>query len=189
MPGSMIHLITANKVKPDGSTLYYLGNIAPDAVIDWHDKDITHFRNLEDRQSALAAFAQKVTNDFSEGVLLHLYLDWKWDTVIRQKYIDEVGDDWFVPYRNELSLSGSYAFHNTKWAKQIWYDMDLIDVSSYGVTPCASVMDVKKFLSLNNKWHNENAIGPSLAFPPNIINEFTDEVAREYIDWRNSKKI
>lgn len=38
MPGSMIHLIVANKVRPNASDLFYLGNIAPDTVNDWRMK-------------------------------------------------------------------------------------------------------------------------------------------------------
>lgn len=37
----MIHLLMAYKVKPNGSTLFYIGNLAPDAVTNWKDKDIT----------------------------------------------------------------------------------------------------------------------------------------------------
>ena len=116
----MIHLLVANKFNTSGSALFYLGNIAPDAVVDWHDKDVSHFRDMEDRQPALLSLAKETTGDFAEGVLLHLYCDWKWDTGIRQKYIGETGDDWFVLYRNELSLAGSYAFHHTEWAKRLW---------------------------------------------------------------------
>ncbi len=35
------------------------------------------------------------TDDFAEGVLLHLYTDWKWDIAARDKFIEEVGGDWF----------------------------------------------------------------------------------------------
>ena len=180
----MIHLFAAKKVHPDGSTLFYIGNLAPDAVIDWHDKDIVHFRNVEDRQSALISLAKDTSGDFAEGILLHLYLDWKWDEIVRQKYIEKTGDDWFIPYRNELSLAGSYAFHNTGWAKQLWIDMGAFDINSYGITPCASADDVKNFISRNNKWHNDNITEPSPAFPPDLIDEFTSHIAKEFIDWR-----
>ena len=184
MPGSMIHLLVANKVNPRGSTLFYLGNIAPDAVVGWHDKDITHFRNLDDRQPSLISLANDTISDFDEGILLHLYFDWKWDFIVLQKYINETGDDWLIPYRNELSLSGNYAFHNTGWAKQLWHDMDALDKDSYGTTPGASADDVKNFINRNNKWHNENITEPSTAFPPGMIERFTTRIANEYIVWR-----
>jgi len=75
MPGSMIHLLVAKKANPNGSALFFLGNIAPDAVVDWHDKDVTHFRDLKDRQPALISFAKETAGGYAEGVLLHLYSD------------------------------------------------------------------------------------------------------------------
>jgi len=184
MPGLMLHLLIANKVTTNGSPLYHLGNIAPDAVADWHNKDITHFRNLDDRQPALISLAQNTFGDFAEGVLLHLYFDWKWDTVVRQKFIDKIGDDWFIPYRNELSFADSYAFHHTEWAKRVWRDMDMLNVNVFGATPGASSSEVKDFVSRNNNWYNENIKGPSSAFTPNLIESFTTDIATEYVIWR-----
>ena len=184
MPCSMIHLFAAKKVRPEGSTLFYIGNLAPDAVNNWHDKDIVHFRNVEDRQSALISLAKETSGDFVEGILLHLYCDWKWDDTVRQKYVDKIGSDWFAPYRNELSLAGGYAFHNTSWAKQLWIDMDSLDTNYYGTTPRATVADVKNFVNRNNKWHNNNFTEPSPAFPPDLIDEFTTQIANEFVDWR-----
>ena len=189
MPGSMTHLLVAKKVNPNGSALYFLGNIAPDAVDDWHAKDITHFRNLDDRQPALIALAGETVGDFAEGVLLHLYFDWRWDTAVMRNFIAEAGDNWVVSYRKNLGLAGSYTFHNAGWAKQLWNDMDSLDIGSYGITPGATAMDVKEFLGRNNKWHNENAMGPSLAFPPGLIDDFTTQIAREYIEWRKTTKL
>ena len=186
MPCTMIHLIAAKKVCSQGSALYFLGNLAPDAVKDWRDKDVTHFRTLYDRQPALISLAKETAGDFAEGILLHLYLDWKWDEIVRQKFIDEIGDDWFVPYRNELSLAGSYAFHNTMWARQLWNDMDSVDIGSYGNTPQASADDVKDLVSRNSKWHNETITEPSSIFPPVVIDDFTTRIAKEYIEWRTS---
>ena len=184
MPCSMIHLYVAKKVRPEGSTLFYVGNLAPDAVNDWHDKDIVHFRDVDDRQLALILLGKETTGDFAEGILLHLYLDWKWDEIVRQKFIDKIGDNWFVTYRNELSRAGGYAFHNTAWAKQLWIDMDALDTNCYGITPYATVADVKNFISRNNKWHNDNIMEPSPAFPPDMIDEFTTWIAKEYTNWR-----
>jgi len=185
MPGSMIHLIGAKKVKPNGNALYFLGNIAPDAVDDRRDKDITHFRDLNDRGPALISLAKETMGDFAEGVLLHLYFDWRWDATILQKFIDNFGGDWFLPYRNELSLAGSYAFHHYEWAKQLWNDMDLISIGDQGVTPRASAEDVKNFISRNNKWNNENILGPSAAFPPDLIDDFTTQIADEFLKWKS----
>ena len=62
--------------------------------------------------------------------------------------------------------------------------MDALDKDSYGTTPGASADEVKNFVSRNNRWHNENITEPSLAFPPDMIERFTTQIANEYIIWR-----
>jgi len=186
MPGSMIHLLVAKKVNPNGSALFYLGNIAPDAVTSWHEKDISHFRNLEDRLPTLVSFAKETNDEFSEGILLHLYFDWKWDMAVMKNFIVDTGVDWFTSYRNELGLAGSHLFHHTDWAKQLWHDMDNVEISSFGITPHATAEEVKIHVSRNNKWHNDNVTKSSTAFPPELIERFTTQIANEYINWRLS---
>ena len=187
MPGTMIHLFVARKTKPHGSILFFLGNIAPDAVDGRYNKEITHFRNMKDRQPALIAFAKNSLDDFSEGVLLHLFVDWKWETDFMQNYIGDMNThEGFITYRNEMSLVSSYAFHNTHWAKQLWAEMDLFDVNNYGNTPGASAFDVKKYLADRYKWHNESITEPSNVFTPNSIEEFASACAEQYSKWRIS---
>jgi hypothetical protein len=186
MPDSMTHLIVARKINPEGSTVFFLGNLTPDAVVEWPDKDIVHLRDLDDREPTLIALAKETTGDFAEGILLHLYVDWVWDETIRQEHRNKIADDWFTIYRNELSLAGCFSFHNNEWAKQLWHDMDALDVCEYGITPRATTDDVKEYISRNNKWHNETNIGPSPAFPPEIIEEFALKIAKEYPKWRFS---
>lgn len=191
MPGSMIHLLMAHKVNPKGSTLFYMGNIAPDAVINWNEKDITHFRNLPDRSEALAALALKTSpsDDFAEGVLLHLYIDWRWDTLVRDEFIKTVDSDWFAKYREELSLAGGYTFHHTGWAKDLWEQMELFDVYKYGKIPGATAEELRDFISRNNKWHNDNNTESSTAFTPDFINDFIIKIADEYTQWKILQEI
>jgi len=187
MPGTMVHLFVAKKIRPQGSALFYLGNIAPDAVDGRYNKEITHFRNMKDRQPSLIALAKNSFDDFSEGVLLHLFVDWKWETDVIQKHFGDISThEGFIAYRDEMSLVSSYAFHNTKWAKQVWADMDFFDVNNYGNTPGASVTDVKDYLADRYKWHNETITEPSKVFSPNMIEEFASTCADEYSKWRAS---
>jgi hypothetical protein len=187
MPGTMIHLFVAKKIRPRGSILFFLGNIAPDAVDGRYDKEITHFRNIKDRQPALIALVKKSLDDFTEGVLLHLFVDWKWEIEIIQKHIKDINThEGFIAYRDEMSLVSSYAFHNTHWAKQLWVDMDSFDVDSYGDTPGASASDVKKYLADRYKWHSENITEPSTTFPPSMLEEFASTYAEQYSKWRIS---
>jgi len=178
----MIHLITAKKIRPEGSLLYFIGNLAPDAVTDGRDKETVHFRDVKDRRSALCTLAKKTYGDFGEGILLHLFLDWKWDDIVRQRF-NETNGDWYALYLKELSLAGSHAFHNTCWAKQLWADMDAFDIQ-HGIEPYAAAADVHNFISRNNKWHNDNVTGASPAFPPEFIDDFTSCVTKEFIEWK-----
>ncbi len=50
MPGSMIHLMLAREVNPQGSDLFYLGNIAPDAVTDFVKKTAEEFMRWRSNQ-------------------------------------------------------------------------------------------------------------------------------------------
>lgn len=188
MPGSMIHLLTAYKVNPTANVCFWIGNIAPDAVADWQEKEIKHFRNFPDRTDAMMTLARETikTDDFAEGILLHLFLDWKWDISIREDFMKKTGENWFPKYRDELSLAGGFMYHHTAWGKIIWEQMDLYDVSNFKIVDSATNGELKDFISRNKKWHSENNIGPSTAFIPEMIEVFTDKVAKEYVVWRES---
>ncbi len=191
MPGSMIHLLMAHKVKPEGSTLFYAGNLAPDAVTNREDKDITHFRDLQDRSGALAALALQTppSDDFAEGVLLHLYTDWRWDILARDEFIKTAGGDWFPEYRKEISLASWYAFHHTDWANGLWERMDRCEASEYGKIPGATAEEFEDFICRNKKWHMENDSGPSTVFTPEFIEEFIHKIAEEYTQWKILQEI
>jgi hypothetical protein len=45
------------------------------------------------------------------------------------------------------------------------------------------VEDIAQFISHNYKWHEENDIGPSSFFTPDLIEVFTSEVALEFGNW------
>ncbi|MHB1483359.1 MAG: hypothetical protein ACYCYI_01725 [Saccharofermentanales bacterium] len=188
MPGSMIHLLTAYKVNPSANVCFWIGNIAPDAVSDWQEKEIKHFRNFTDRTDAMKNLASKTdrTDSFAEGILLHLFLDWKWDVSVRDDFMKNTGEYWFSKYRDELSLAGGFMYHHVSWSKIIWEQMDLYDVSTFKIVDGATNLELKNFISRNKMWHSENNIGPSIAFIPEMIESFTDKVAEEYVIWRKS---
>ena len=191
MPGSMIHLLLAHKINPKGSVLFYIGNLAPDSVTNWKEKDITHFRNLTDRSESLTSLAVQTSpsDDFNEGVMLHLYMDWRWDIEVRDEFIKKVDSDWFTKYREELSLAGGYAFHHTNWARDLWNQMDNFDAAKYGAIPGATTEELKDFISRNNKWHNDNNTHHSTAFTPDFICEFINRLADEYTQWKILQEI
>ena len=186
MPNSMTHLILARKISKSGDTEYLIGNIAPDAVCDRGIKDSTHFRNITNREPALIELASKTNekDSFSEGILIHLYLDWKWDIRFTNKFFSEIKFGGFQRYREEISLAGSHSFHNEEWSKKVWEDMEFYDMDLYGKVNGAESAEVKEFISRNHKWHSEHVLGPSSIFTPELIEEFTDITAKEYINWR-----
>lgn len=191
MPGSMIHLLMACKINPTGSALFYIGNIAPDAVTNWKEKEIAHFRNLKDRNQALAALALHTppSDDFAEGILLHLYMDWRWDTLARDEFIKTAEGDWFAKYREEISLTSSYAYHHTEWAKDMWKQMELVKPSEYGHIPGATAEELRGFISRSIKWLNDNNTKASTAFTPEFIDDFIDKIADEYTQWKIQQEI
>jgi len=183
MPVTTIHLLVADKVKPNGSALFYVGNCAPDAVPDYRVKDKLHFRN-QDRQTALANLAKETVGEFAEGMLLHLFVDWKWDSNLLGKYIAETDENWFASYRVEKDHLASYYYHNMAQMRQVFDNMMAVDSDSYGTTPGASATDIKNFIERNHKWHCENVLGASQAFPPDVVEHFVTQTAQEYIAWR-----
>jgi len=186
MPGSMIHLLFARVVRPDASPLFNAGTVAPDAVKDRDEKEATHFRNLGDRLPSLTALAQSTDGDFAEGVLLHLWFDWCWDASVREEFIERTGDGWFPKYRDELFFAGGFAYHHTPWAAQTWSDIAGVDQKDYGTVTSACADDINEFIQHNHKWHSENNLAPSEAFPPELINGFITDAVIKYQEWRES---
>jgi RimJ/RimL family protein N-acetyltransferase len=191
MPSLMIHFLMAHKVRPDGSTLFYVGNVAPDTVPNFKEKDITHFRYLSDRSEPLAALALQTppTDDYAEGVLLHLYTDWRWDILARDEFIKMTNGNWFSDYRKEISLAGVYAYHHTDWAESLWERLEACDVSGYGKIPDVTTEDLGEYIRRNNRWHKENDSESSVFFTPEFVDDFVSKVADEYTQWRIAREI
>jgi predicted acetyltransferase len=191
MPGLMTHLLMAHKVNPERSILFYIGNIASDAVTNRKEKDITHFRNLKDRSQVLTALALHTppSDDFAEGILLHLYVDWRWDTLAKDEFVKKVEGDWFTKYREEISLASSYAYHHTEWANALWKQMELVEPSEYGHIPGATGEELKGLISRNIRWHNDNSTEASTAFTPEFIDDFINKIADEYTQWKIQQEI
>jgi hypothetical protein len=186
MPSSMLHLYTANRYNLQSSTLFYIGNIAPDCVYERTAKDRTHLRDRENRLNALheLAITLDMQNDFHVGVLLHLYTDYKWDTEITPEYICNYGgENWFLPYRNEITLSGSNLYHHTPWSAQIWNDMAEYSEKGYQSISDFPCEDIHAFILRNRTWHSENNLEASKAFTPELTKNFAMETANSFRVW------
>lgn len=190
MPSMMIHLLTAHKICADEDPLFCIGTVAPDAISAREDKDITHFRTLKNREKALVNLALNVKCTFDEGVLLHLYLDWLWDNKPLRNYAETHTDDnWFISYRHEIALASSYIYHSKSWSEKVWQKMLSCQKQTYGKAPGASDGEVEAFVKRNYKWHSENNIGPSTAYSPLFVEEFTSHAAEKFSAWYNSIKV
>ena len=77
MPGPMLHLSIAKKVNPNASIGFYVGNLAPDGVREREKKDKAHFYGIPDREKAMKQFALKADNEYLKGMLVYLFVDWK----------------------------------------------------------------------------------------------------------------
>lgn len=191
MPSSMIHLLTAYKFNPKASVAFWIGNIVPDSVSDRIEKDKTHFRDNPDRLNALKNLANmmNLSDELNQGILLHLYLDYYWDSSPMRNYIENYKEgNWFLPYRNEIALAGAWLFHHTHWGENLWDEMLVCPASIYENGYGVVNENVKDFISRNSKWHRENNIGPSSAFTPAFIEEFTSKVAIDFKTWINDIK-
>ncbi len=184
MPASMVHLLTARKVDENAPVLFYIGNIAPDAVSEWKLKDKTHFRDLDDRTDILTGLALRTNaaDPFSQGVLLHLFLDWKWDLApFAQLKEKRAHTDWFTAYRKELSSSGLWLYHHTAWSRPLWEAMASVDPALYGSLDYLTAEDIGKYIRHNFSWHEENKEGPSEVFTPEFVEGFARKTAEEFI--------
>ena len=183
----MVHLLLARKVDPDAPTLFYIGNIAPDAVSEWKIKDKTHFRDIEDRTDTIKDLALHldINDAFSHGVLLHLFLDWKWDIGPFAKFkAEREGTDWFKAYRHELSLSGIWLYRRKPWSNVIWKNMAETDPSCFGHLDYISREDISRYIRRNYVWHEESNFGPSSVFTHEFVESFTDKAAPDFAEWK-----
>jgi len=187
VPSMMIHLLAAHKLCADTEPLFCIGTVAPDAVRSREEKDITHFRTAKNRERALVELAEKTKKDspFEEGVLLHLFLDWRWDNKAYKNYsVTHDEENWFYTYRHEIALAGAYIYHNCDWSREVWQGMLECPESMYGKTPGVCDREVTEFLKRNYRWHEENNIGPSEAYSPEFVEDFTNRTVVEFFNWR-----
>ena len=181
MPSSMTHLFIAKKVNSDASVDFYIGNLAPDANRERDKKDIVHFVNVPDMETALKEFALKIDNDYLKGFLLHLYVDWKWNTTVLVDFINKISGRWYPLYNEENRKIVSYAFHNTEWAYSLYEDLENWDYNGFVRTEFITRESIKEWISNSRKWMIENKLEPSAAFPPEHIERFASDVAKDFI--------
>ena len=185
MPSSVIHLLVAKKINPNASIDFYIGNIAPDAVSN-EQKAIIHLRDVPEREIALKDYIRKVSSksEYMKGVILHLFVDWKWDTLIIADFEKIHGENWSSVYGKAMITATLNAHHNTEWSYKLWEQMEqFCDTFNFLETEYISKNDIKSFINNRRKWQTENkAESPSL-FSPNMIDEFVNDTANDFNNW------
>ena len=175
MPSTMMHLFAAYEYNENGSPLYFIGSVSPDALEEWHAKDKTHFRDREDREKALLELAEVTDkkDDFAMGTLLHLFLDWRWDEEFMFPYKQKIGDEsWFRAYRTEISVGGSWLHYKLPYSELIWRKMLDFEVSCYGETQGVSKQEVNHYLIRTYTWLQSAGRKEPEIFTPDDIFSF-----------------
>jgi len=182
----MMHLMTARQFNPQGSPIFMVGSIAPDCVGERTLKDHTHLRDRQDRLDALRQLARSLDckNDFNLGLLLHLYLDYRWDSGPQHQYISQYqGPDWFPEYRREIALASAWAFHHLDWSEKIWQSMAALPEAQYDLNADFPKEAIARLIQRNHNWHQENPIGPSPAFSHAFNEHFAGLTAQDFRTW------
>jgi hypothetical protein len=182
MPSSVIHLLVAKKVNPAADISFYIGNIILDAVPNEQNKAALHLRNVPEREIALKEYILKVNskNDYIKGIILHLFVDWKWDTLIIADFEKEHGSS---KYKQAMITATLDAFHNTEWSYEIWKKMGQCDLFDFAETEYLSKNDIKSFINNRKKWQMENKALSDSLFTPEIIDKFVNDTASVFNDW------
>lgn len=187
MSSAMVHLSCAKAYDPKACTLFYSGNIAPDLLGTREAKDKTHFRDIPSdlRQDALMRFAQtlELSDPFQKGVLLHLFLDLHWDRVGYEPYrlALEGEEGWFLQYRQEIFLASAYLYHNTPWAKELFFEMNRTFLPVRN-SVCGITRDGLQAFVAGTWYRLLNAVrAESAAFPPAFVADFVTHVTGEFV--------
>lgn len=185
MSSAMVHLSCAQLYDPSAPILFYTGNIAPDLLGTREEKDRTHFRGIPHRFEALHRFADTLdlTDPFSRGILLHLFLDLHWD---REGYdvfrvAHEAQDGWFTQYRREIFLAGAYLYHHSPQAQNLFLEMNRTFLPIGGTFPCGITRDgLQAFVA--RTWYSmlDACEAQSDAFPPQFVEQFIAFVGDEF---------
>jgi len=190
LPNFTIHLATARLVDQNRGPLFFVGALAPDAM-DYPAKEHGHMRYAPDRAAAMAELARATdpADDFAEGVLVHYYTDWLWDTTHLLRYKNQANTNtaaWVKPYHHETKLASSWIYWNEPWAPPLWESMLALPPESYGKLPGIAPQDIHALMTRGHRWILKHRGPPSTFYPPEVVEEFAQTTAQNYITWRSN---
>jgi len=183
--------MVARKAYSDAGIAFFVGTLAPDATapydnMDKEKKDKIHYIGVPDMEAALKDFALKAENDYLKGFLLHLYVDWKWNTTYLSDFVskNESGlQKWYSLYDTENRQMTSYAFYSTEWASELYDQMEKWDYTGFVDTEFITKDVSQNWVLSAKKWLSDNKLDPSTAFPPELIEKFASDTADSFIEW------
>lgn len=188
MPSAMIHLKTALEYKSDASPLFLIGNLAPDCRDIRELKDVSHFRSSPDRTGDLRRLRDRTdkSDPFDFGILLHLFLDYKWDYITEHDYRSVFFKDGtfaFLYYREQITRATSYIYNHTQGSDELWRTLCSVSESDYDTHPEFPSSDIREFLLRNAKWNAETKLPASDIFTPECVDEFIKKSALAFADF------
>ena len=122
--------------------------------------------------------------EYIKGVILHLFVDWKWDTLIIADFIKTHGENWSPIYGKAMIEATLDAFHNTEWSYELWEQMELL-CDSFDFTETEYILknDIKSFINNRRKWQMENKALSLSEFSPYMIDKFVNDTANDFNYW------
>jgi hypothetical protein len=194
MPVSMIHLSIAKKIDPNSSIGFFVGCLAPDGTIKEELKDLAHLYIVPDREynitervindDALKEFALTVDNDYTKGILLHIYADLMFPAFWIENTTMSVQDkDYMTKCKQESKIINSYAYHNSEWAKSLFNEMENWDYNDFIETEYIMKEDVKWYIPYAHERTAMNKPTESLIFPQGLYDRFVNETVAGFDEW------
>jgi len=185
LPSFSIHLAVARAVDAARTPLYFVGALAPDAM-DYPHKEHLHFRTCDNRADELVKLARATdpTDDFAEGVLVHLFTDWLWDTTQLTRYRQhDQSDDWWRSYQSHTGEASSHIYYTEPWAQPLWQAMLAVPQGEFGSIAGIAPQDITNLMQGEMR-RVQRVRGPSTFFPPELVADFVAHAAQAYVAWR-----
>ena len=191
MPSTMMHLMLAHKINPNGCGVYFMGSFAPD-VIDKNRDDIyvakiknhLNFRGVPNREAVLSEFYSQIDkgDPFHMGCFIHLFCDISCNDEIfamhggREKAMQE--------YR----IVGIWIRRNMPWVDDVFEKMRVCSDDFNNPLPDPwnkEIINYKNGLvSPGLRRSDMEADGnPAKVLTPEVLGSYSEQIAERYKLW------
>ena len=195
MASTMLHLLLAHKIKPNGCGLYFHGSFAPDQFDSKREdkraaKNANHFRNAPCMETALREFYARIDKDnpFHEGYFVHLICDMWWSKDVINKYFYEKDTEWYKLMKTEYRVFGNWARQTLPWVDEVHEKIEASPNDFVLPTPDPSSGETIRYKNtMLRKWKNDKADTiqkpPSNILTHELMDSYSDEIATRYHVW------